>query len=87
VDVVHHDREGCEIERHVVAQRPSGTNPNFPLISPSDEIDISYVAIIRVGDLSIAGVQSVIQNPWKIVTVDDPKDQSFLGIESRCHLG
>jgi hypothetical protein len=32
-------------------------------------------------------VQSVIQNPWQIVTMDDPKDQSFLGIESRCHLG
>jgi hypothetical protein len=32
-------------------------------------------------------VQSVIQNPWQIVTMDDPEDQSFLGIESRCHLG
>jgi hypothetical protein len=32
-------------------------------------------------------VQSVIQNPWQIVPMDDTEDQSFLGIESCCHLG
>lgn len=83
VDVVHHDRKRGEIERYIVAQCAAGANPDPAVISLSDEIDIADVAVIRIRNLPVAGVQPVIENPRKILPVDYSEDQRLLGIE--CH--
>ena len=74
MNVVHHDRKGREIKGYVVAQRTSGANPDPPVISPSNEIDIANVPVVRIGYLPIAGVKSMIENPRKVVPVDDSEN-------------
>src|ERR1035438_8692439 len=83
VNVVHHDRKRSEIKGHIVAQSTSVTNPDPPVIPLPNQIDVANVAVIWIGNLAIAGVQTVIENPREIVPVNDPENQGFVGIE--CH--
>jgi hypothetical protein len=55
------------------------------MVSLPNEIDIANVSVIRIGHLAAAGMQTVIEDPGKIVPVDDPENQSFVRIECRRH--
>ena len=49
-------------------------NSDTPMISPPDEIDITDIAILWIGYFPIAGVKSMIQNPRKVIPVDDSEN-------------
>jgi hypothetical protein len=61
------------------------TNPDPPVIPLPNQIDVANVAVSWIENLTIAGVQAVIENPREIVSVNDPENQGFVGIECHCH--
>src|ERR1035437_6803128 len=85
LDVEHHDGEGREVERNVVAQRATRRNGNLSPSALGDEIAVTDVATVRIGLSAIGRVQAMIENPWQIVAMHDAKNQRLVRIQVGRH--
>ena len=74
MDVVHHDREWREIEGDLVVQGSQGTNLDIAVRSSPDQIHVADISILRIENQSVSGVQSMIENPWEVVPMNDPEN-------------
>jgi len=81
-DVEHHDRKRGEIKGDVVAQRSPRSDSDNAAGALVDQLYIADISMIWIKPPTISRVEAVVENPWQIVPVDDPKDECFARIET-----
>ena len=80
MNVVHHRRERGEIERHVVAQCPARIKWYDPMTPFINQFLVTYIYPRGRLARTVTAMQSIVQNPWQIITVYDAPDEGVFSV-------
>ncbi len=75
VDVVHHHREGREVERHVVVEHPAGRCGDRMVGAFVNQFSVTDAHPLRRLQGAVAAVKTMVQHPGQIGPMDYAEDE------------
>ena len=77
-NIQHHDRVWSKVERNIIAKRPSRRDSDGTARPLVDQINITYVSVVRIDDRSVSSVHAIVEYPWRIIAMHDAKNKCLL---------